>query len=236
MLLIVGAQAGWDVQVINFWCVKLINPISTANHYWWYSGTFCSGVYSGQNRQGKPCFCKGGGVETSGRRAGVVMDLSVGGWLVADRTMDSRRKRARREGFSHSLVRGGESYIPCWPLEHKKMLLIQRTRMARHLWFTCWERRSANCQFLLLLESGDPTTTLLLLSWKYYFFHDISLIILWWFLLVWRICQSIEALDHVVFHYEARVSEGGPANADHSSLERLPADLRQLRTVRIASL
>lgn len=48
--------------------------------------------------------------------------------------------------------------------------------------------------------------------------------------------KSIEALDHVVFHYEARVSEGGPANADHSSLERLPADLRQLRTVRIASL
>lgn len=33
-------------------------------------------------------------------------------------------------------------------------------------------------------------------------------------------------MDHLVFHYEARVDEGGPANADHSSLERLPADLQ----------
>ncbi|KAG2247412.1 hypothetical protein Bca52824_087040 [Brassica carinata] len=65
------------------------------------------------NRQGKPCFCNGGGAETSDRRAGVVMDPSVR-----------------------------------------------------------------------------------------------------------------EALDHLVFHYEARVDEGGPANADHSSLERLPADLQ----------
>lgn len=136
------------------------------------------------------------------------------------------RKRARREGSSHSLVRGGEYVIPCWPLEHKKMLLMQRTHMARHLWFTCWEGRSTNCQFLVLFERGNPTTTLLLLSWKDYFFHNIALIILWWFWLVWRICLSVEALDHLVFHYEARVDEGGPANADHSSLERLPADLQ----------
>lgn len=83
MLLIVGAQAAGMCRSLIFDVSSLSTQSQPPVIFHDTLGRSIWEPIQVMNRQGKPCFCNGGGAETSDLRAGVVMDPSVRGWLCS---------------------------------------------------------------------------------------------------------------------------------------------------------